>query len=157
MEYYNTISRGYEELYGEEQRRKISVIRDNILFNENDKVLDVGCGPGFADFGCDMYRIDPSEELLKMAKGKKVKGVAEALPFEDDCFDKVISITAMQNFSDIRKAVLEMKRVCKGEFALSFLKKSQKRRDIEEIIFEEFDVKKLIDEEKDIIIIANYK
>ncbi|MFW6013557.1 MAG: class I SAM-dependent methyltransferase [Nanoarchaeota archaeon] len=157
MNYYDTISEGYDELHREEQEKKISLIKEYFPIEKSDKLLDLGSGPGFAEFDCDVYRIDPSKKLLEKADGKKTLAFAENLPYPDNTFDKVISITAMQNFHDIKTAVAEMKRVCKGKFALSFLKKSSKKEYIEEILNEEFAVEKNINEEKDIIIIANYK
>ena len=157
MNYYNEISEGYEELYREEQEKKIELIKEYFPIEKTDKLLDLGSGPGFAKFDCDLYRADPSEKLLEKADGKKALAYAEELPYPDNTFDKVISITAMQNFYDIKASVSEMKRVCKGKFALSFLKKSSKKDYIENIIEKEFEIEKKINEEKDIIIIANYK
>ncbi len=157
MNYYDAIADGYEELYREEQEKKITLIKENFQINKEDKVLDLGCGPGFMNLDCELYRVDPSEKLLDMAEGKKVLACAEDLPFPDNTFDKVISVTAMQNFSNLEKAVKEMKRVCHGKFAISFLKKSPKRQQIEKIIQREFDIEKTLEEAVDILIIANYK
>ncbi|MGM5482784.1 MAG: class I SAM-dependent methyltransferase [Nanobdellota archaeon] len=157
MQYYNQIARGYEELHREEQEKKIQLIKKNLPIKNNDKVLDLGSGPGFFNEECEIYRVDPSHELLKKANGKKVQAFAEELPFKDNTFDKIISVTAMQNFSDLEKAATEMKRVCKGKIALSFLKKSQKSKRIENIILKHFSIKKAIEEEKDKIFIVKYK
>lgn len=157
MQYYDAIAPGYEELHREEQEKKIELIKEYLPINKDEKVLDLGSGPGFAKLECDVYRVDPSRELLKKAHGKKVQAYAEELPFEDNTFDKIISITAMQNFSDLERAVTEMKRVCKGRVAVSFLKKSQKAERIESLVKVHFEVERKIEEDKDIIIIAKYK
>jgi ubiquinone/menaquinone biosynthesis C-methylase UbiE len=158
MNYYDSIASGYEELHREEQLKKLSIIRKKISLKKDYKLLDVGCGTGLSsDFDCDVYGIDPSRRLLEIAKKKPIKiffGYAEQLPFPDNFFDVVISLTAIQNFGDISKALDEIKRVGKDQFALSFLKKSPKRELIERLIEEKFYIIERIDESKDIIFIA---
>jgi len=155
--YYDKIARGYEELYREEQLKKINLIKKYLKLKKHDKLLDVGCGTGLTTkpWQCIRYGLDPSKELLKRAKNKDkinyVLGRAENIPFPDNFFDIVISITALQNFSDIKKALSEIKRVGKNKFVLSFLKKSKKRKKIEQEIKNLFKIKKVIEEEKDII------
>jgi len=155
MGYYDSIASGYEELYGEEQLKKCMIIKK--YFNpENKKIVDVGCGTGIATnfFNCEIG-IDPSEKLLyiarkKFPKIKFIKGKAEKLPFRDNEFDAVVSLTAIQNFEDIEKGLKEIKRVGK-EFVLSFLKKSEKSKKIENEIKKLFKIKKIVEEEKDIV------
>ena len=153
--YYDSTATGYDELHSEEQREKCRVIAENFDF-KNRKILDVGCGTGIATdfFKCDTG-VDPSEKLLEIASKKFpniqfINAVAEALPFNDDEFDAVISITAIQNFEDIEKSLREIKRVGK-DFVLTFLKRSEKKEDIENLIKKLFKIKKIIEEEKDLI------
>lgn len=157
MNYYDAISKGYEELHREEQENKIALIKANFEFAKDMKILDVGAGPGFLDVLGKITRIDPSEELLKLGGDNYVVGVAEDLPFENDSFDVVVSLTAMQNFTDLAKAIFEMKRVCKKDFILTFLKKSQKSSMLCELVEKHFEIVKKIDEDKDFIYIAKYK
>ena len=134
MNYYDAIAKGYEELYKEEQLKKIAIIKKYLKVKKDDKLLDVGCGTGLTTqpWPCKRYGLDPSKELLKRARDKdKIKyvlGRAESIPFPDNFFDIVISITALQNFSNIKKSLSEIKRVGKKKFVLSFLKKSKKEK-----------------------------
>jgi len=160
MEYYDEIADSYDELYEEEQLKKIALIRSRIEVSEDEKVLDVGCGTGIAA-SCftNATAIDPSKALLKIAEKKHpgpeyIAGKAEMLPFEDDSFGFVISLTAIQNFINIDEGLSEMKRVGKRFFALSFLKKSKKSGDILKKIKKMFKVIEIIDEMKDVIVIA---
>lgn len=159
--YYDEISKGYEELHKEEQLKKIRLIQKYLKVNSEDKLLDVGCGTGLTteSWPCQRYGIDPSVKLLEKARQKdKIEykqAPAENIPYPDNFFDIVISITAIQNFSDVEKGLREIKRVGKNKFVLSFLKKSNKRDFIEKKIKELFDVKTVIEEEKDLIFFIN--
>ncbi len=157
MTYYDEISEGYEELHKEEQLKKIELIKKYLKPNPEDKLLDVGCGTGLTTepWKCKRYGIDPAKKLLAKAKNKeniKYKlAPAENIPYPDNFFDIVISITAIQNFQDIEKGLKEIKRVGKDKFILSFLKKSSKAEKIKKLIKKVFDVKEIIEEEKDLI------
>jgi ubiquinone/menaquinone biosynthesis C-methylase UbiE len=158
-EYYNTIAPAYDELHEAEQLKKLEVIKPLLKINKDTKLLDVGCGSGIStNFECDATGIDPSDELLKIAEKKYphiqfFQGNAEQLPFEDNSFDVVISLTAIQNFADIQKGISEIKRVGKKQFALSYLKQSNKAENIETEIKKQFPKAKRIEEEKDIIFV----
>src|SRR3989344_7115416 len=154
MTYYNTISSGYDKLYKEEQLEKIKLIDGYV--KKGDKLLDVGCGTGivgeyFKD-RCDVLGIDNSKDMLKRASIKTVLGSAEVLPFEDKNFDAVISLTTLQNFNDIEKAIKEMERVCKRTLIVSMIKKSTKLNKVRKLLK---DYKEII-QEKDIIWIKTF-
>ena len=91
-----------------------------------DRILDVGCGKGFLLYeltqavpgviveGIDVsrYAIENSkEEVRQFLK----EGNANALPYDDDSFDLVISITTLHNLHcfDLFKALKEIERVGK--------------------------------------------
>lgn len=151
--YYDEISEGYNELHGEEQKRKARIILDNVEVKSNDTLLDVGCGTGIATemFSCQKVGIDPSAELVKQCGFKAMVGKAEELPFEDKSFDIVISLTAAQNFEDIEKAIKEMKRVAKKQIIITTLKKSGKLEEIRQAIKENLTIEEVKEEEQDII------
>ena len=156
MTYYNRISRGYDELYKEEQLKKLSIIKKNIKINKNYLLLDVGCGTGVSSqFNCKVVGIDNSIELLRLNKNKnKILGNAESLPFKDNIFDAVVSITALHNFENIEKALKEMKRAGKKKFVFSVLKKSRKIKQIKKLIEKYFKINKVVEEEKDVLFFA---
>jgi protein-L-isoaspartate(D-aspartate) O-methyltransferase len=94
-----------------------------------DKILDIGCGKGFLlyDFtkvvpGLELHGIDISQYAIDNAKDE-VKdrlqvGNATALPFGDNSFDFVYSITTLHNLHcyDLDKALREMERVGKKKY-----------------------------------------
>jgi len=175
MNFYGTIAQGYDELYAEEQRIKLRIIKENMNIRNNDLLLDVGCGTGLSsDFKCDVVGIDPSLELLQQINNNKpsivindkktnnninfnnkILAIAENIPFKDNTFDKVISVTSMHNFDDIAAGIKEIKRVGKNDFVFSILKKSAIYKLIEKEIKENFNVKKIIDDKKDSIFICD--
>lgn len=91
------------------------------------KVLDVGCGKAYLLYeisqlvpGLIVKGIDISNYALEHAK-EEIKseleyGRAEEIPFEDNSFDLVISLTTLHNLKifDLKKAVEEIERVSKG-------------------------------------------
>lgn len=153
MAYYDNISEGYDELYRDEQIKKLDIIKSKIEVSKSSRLLDVGCGSGVSsDFGCFVVGIDPSMGLLKNNKNKmKIKGTAEMLPFKGGSFDWVISVTAMHNFDDAEKSINEAKRAGKDNFVFSVLKKSKKFDKIRWTIHKNFKVYDAVEEDKDVI------
>lgn len=89
-----------------------------------DRVLDVGCGKGFLLYdlteacpGLDVTGLDISRYAIANAKeeirDRLVEGTAAHLPFADDSFDLVISITTLHNLHcyDLNTALQEIERV----------------------------------------------
>ncbi len=151
--YYDSIAKGYDELYKEEQLKKVKIILEELKLKD-ESVLDVGCGTAFYDYMIKNYTgLDNSRKMIKYKKNC-VYGEAENLPFKDKSFDVIICVTAVHNFSDIEKAIKEMKRVCKKKIAISVLKKAKDFDKIKELVKKNFDVKE-IKEEKDIIFIGH--
>ena len=72
MAFYDSIAPGYDELYAEEQRIKLGIIKENLDIKNNDLLLDVGCGTGLSsDFDCEVIGIDPSMELLQQSNNNE--------------------------------------------------------------------------------------
>src|SRR3954454_16735976 len=98
-------------------------------------VLDVGCGSGnatipAAKLAARVTGLDASPGLIEIARELGadamvevdwVVGDAQALPFEDDSFDRVISIFGHMFAPDHRATAAELKRVCRpgGRIAIA--------------------------------------
>ena len=149
QECYNSIAPSYNELHGEEQLKKLELIKP---FLDSDLILDVGCGTGIASPEGSVG-VDPSYELLKYNPNKFVVGHAEKLPFKNKSFDIITCMTAIHHF-ELDKALNEMKRVAKKKVIISVLRKAKNFDKIVERIKEEFKVSKILLEEKDVILIC---
>ncbi len=89
------------------------------------RVLDAGCGTGnlvaaLAERGVRAWGVDPSPEMLAVARGKNVRGAgfkegrAEALPFKDGWFDRVVCQLVV-HLVDRPRAFAEARRVLAPE------------------------------------------
>tara|TARA_Y100000310_G_scaffold345527_1_gene466022 strand:- start:19020 stop:19520 length:501 start_codon:yes stop_codon:yes gene_type:complete len=161
MDFYRLIAKGYDELYEDEQKIKLNIIKENLNLKTSDLLLDVGSGTGLSsDLNCNVIGLDPSIELLRQDNpldhiSNRIMARAESIPFKDNSFDKVISVTSMHNFDDIEKSIGEIKRVGKEDFAFSILKKTKHFDLIENKIKENFNIRKIIDGKKDWIFICS--
>jgi len=97
---------------------------ENFLKKQKGKILDIGCGSGrylMKLKDAKMYLVDFSEEMINLAKPKKIDAeffVADMtkLPFERNFFDSAICISSLhciETKSKRQKAVKELFRVLK--------------------------------------------
>ena len=97
-----------------------------------DRILDIGCGTGrsldsLIDKGFHLTGVDPSTPMLDLARtrlGDKVdlhRGVAEALPFEDNSFDHAFFFTSLEFTERPAKAVEEACRVARNSVVIGVL------------------------------------
>jgi SAM-dependent methyltransferase len=90
------------------------------------RVLDVACGTGklatrIAARGCWAIGVEPSREMIglgRLAPGQTaevVRGIAEALPFADESFDRVTCQGSLDHFADPYGFMQEAGRVTKRD------------------------------------------
>jgi ubiquinone/menaquinone biosynthesis C-methylase UbiE len=152
----------YDRRYREIQLEKYRFARHYLV--PCKRMLEVGCGMGFylgelEKLAEMVVGVDLSEGMLRRAKGILVLADAEFLPFKDEVFDQVLSITALQNFPNPLAALREMWRVmCKGgRMVLSSLRKKHPLPVLLELVRGAgFSVVEGIDEERyeDVFVVA---
>ena len=129
---YDEFAEQYAELTKQEQgtrERLYSLLPQNL---KGKLVLDVGCGSGhdaahYQGEGAQVYGIDISEREINMAKNKMqgvfTIGSMECLPYENEFFNHVTSMYALQASKDVEKTLLEMARVTKTSGTINIVTK----------------------------------
>jgi demethylmenaquinone methyltransferase/2-methoxy-6-polyprenyl-1,4-benzoquinol methylase len=125
--FYKYLSRIYDRVnplvWTEDMREEALAMID---VQESDRVLDVGCGTGFAtealiERSNDVHGLDQSRHQLEQAWSKLGKhdpvsfyrGDAERLPFADGTFDVVWSSGSIEYWPDPVAGLQECRRVVK--------------------------------------------
>ena len=116
---------GYRYMEGRWEKVARAMV-EHYGIKEGDRILDVGCGKGFLlyDFtkavpGLELSGIDISRYAIENAKeeikDRLLVGNATSLPYPDNYFDFVYSITTLHNLYcyDLDKALREIERVSK--------------------------------------------
>ncbi|MGI5817364.1 MAG: methyltransferase domain-containing protein [Armatimonadota bacterium] len=102
-----------------------------------DRVLDVGCGKGRflrairqAVPDAELVGVDISTVLLDhLPDGvEAVEGALEAIPVEDESFDVVVSVEAVEHSANLEAAVAEMIRATRPGGRIMIIDKQQKYR-----------------------------
>ncbi|MEL9990992.1 MAG: methyltransferase domain-containing protein [Thermoproteus sp.] len=105
VEYYDNLSRTYDELYGQEQVVKYLKASAHII---GDRILDAGCGTGL---GAALLRpryvvcVDISRGMLERARSRGLDVLmadVRLLPLRPKSFDTALAITVFENISDAR-------------------------------------------------------
>ncbi len=113
--------------------REYALLKERLALQPDDLLLDVGSGDGFwtlrlARHCARVTGLEPGGQGLAYANTfherpnvRYVRGAAEAMPFPDESFDKVISISSVEHFEDPVQGLREMHRVLKpgGRLAIS--------------------------------------
>lgn len=124
----------YTQEYEEWFKHNQSVFQSELLalrqvIPSKGKGLEIGVGSGiFAEPLGIKYGIDPSEEMLKLARQRNLvveKGYAEDLPFPNKSFDFAVFITSLCFITEPQKALDEAHRVItdNGKLIVAFLDK----------------------------------
>jgi len=122
------VAANYDQYYQTEIGKKVSQIEEN-LFNDlltnipKTDMLELGCGTGqwteyFINKGFKLTGIDVSDEMLKFAHSKNlnadfINADSSQIPFDDNSFSTVSSITMLEFVEDQNTVLQEAYRVLK--------------------------------------------
>ena len=131
-EYYNKLSRSYDELYGEEQLRKHDKVVESLGNRRFGITVDIGCGTGTLleklGWRCEAaVGIDVSSEMLLKAKtrlgrerAELIRADSKALPIRRATMDCVLAISLLDSSGENYKAQMsEIKRIAKQQGTLA--------------------------------------
>lgn len=127
MKKYNSTYKGYDRLYGEEQREKYREIMAEIGSVKNKVIVDIGCGTGLMERKLKKSRftvgLDISIKMLRKAVKKFrsklnyswINADAENMPIKDNSIDLALMITVIQNIPNKDKLIREIERILKNK------------------------------------------
>jgi ubiquinone/menaquinone biosynthesis C-methylase UbiE len=136
-----SVAEKYDEYYQNESGKIIDKIEKELFSGhltdlKERELLELGCGTGhwtvfFNSLGFKITAIDQSETMIQIAKSKNIpnasfiKADAAALPFPDNSFNIVTTVTMLEFVEDIDKILDEIERVLKhgGTFIVGCLNK----------------------------------
>lgn len=114
----------YDDVMGRVTSRLVGPLLEAAGVQQGSRVLDVATGPGYAaaaavDLGASVVGVDMAPAMVELARRLHPTvefrvAQAEALPFEDDSFDAVISNFVAPHLSRPELAVAELARVLRG-------------------------------------------
>lgn len=114
----------YDDVMGRVTSRLVGPLLEAAGVQQGSRVLDVATGPGYAaaaaaDLGASVVGVDMAPAMVELARRLHPTvefrvAQAEALPFEDDSFDAVISNFVAPHLSRPELAVAELVRVLRG-------------------------------------------
>jgi ubiquinone/menaquinone biosynthesis C-methylase UbiE len=124
---YEPIAPVFDQRYQNKEDFEYSGVQSSLLeFVGNlssGNVLEVGCGTGhwlsvLTNTGCRVVGLEPARKMLDIGRrvlpqALLVQGKAEALPWDEKVFDRLVCINAFQHFSDKEHFVQEAYRVLK--------------------------------------------
>ena len=129
---YDRIADSYDDWYGTAEGRVADRIERDAVYaylepRARMKLLDVGCGTGqysldLAGMGLEITGVDISPAMLEKARAKAAAAGLKArfmeadalhLPFDDESFDRVLAVTALEFVPDFPAVLREAFRVLK--------------------------------------------
>jgi ubiquinone/menaquinone biosynthesis C-methylase UbiE len=127
LEFDAEAARRIEALYQiRDAAHRRELVREALGAVRGDRILDVGCGPGFyclelaeiVGSSGSVVGVDSSHPMLELARARcagldnieLIEGEATALPVESGTFDGAVCVQVLEYVSDVDEAVAELHR-----------------------------------------------
>ncbi len=150
-ESYDSSAEIYDNRYSDIQIQKYHEILSRLNFTDDDRIIDIGCGTGnllgllIAKLNGNVKHsfvgIDLSFEMIRIAHVKYpeidfIVADSDNLPIRDESFDRVLSVTHLQNLPEPKMSLNEMYRIAvnDAQFAISILRKTWSLEKLKELI-----------------------
>lgn len=129
-EWYNNLSRTYDELYGEEQSSKHKTVLE-FFGNRHFRVLvDIGCGTGtFLERAHEVFDrsvgIDLSTRMLGIARNRRIPNAdyvlasSSALPLRDNSSSCTVSISTASAEPNLPTFIADLQRIAQPNSLLA--------------------------------------
>lgn len=147
---YDSSAEIYDTRYKDIQAQKYQEILSRVDFSDSEGIIDIGCGTGtFLGLikqlvngnGKQLLGVDISHEMIKIAHEKFpdidfIVADSDNLPIKDGIFERITSVTHLQNLSEPHKTVKEMKRISTKDASIiiSILRKTWTQEELQELL-----------------------
>lgn len=128
MQFDENAAKALEVMYAtRDVLRRRSLVQEALAAARGERILDVGCGPGFylveildlVGPGGHVAGVDLSAPMLALAAKRAgsrdnfelAEAPATALPFDDESFDAALSVQVLEYVDDLEQALGELHRV----------------------------------------------
>lgn len=124
---HQSVAAEYDSFYQSETGKLIDSVEKELITSHlqkvsGDKLLELGCGTGhwtgfFSEAGYHVTAVDNSDAMLEIAGKKQIRNAgflkadAGKLPFTDNSFQTVVSITMLEFVDDVYRVLNEIDRI----------------------------------------------
>ncbi|HEV7163263.1 MAG TPA: methyltransferase domain-containing protein [Solirubrobacteraceae bacterium] len=116
---YDRLGISYSQVRRSDPRLQAAIWR---ALGDAKSILNVGAGAGsYEPSDRDVIALEPSPVMIAQRPpdaAPAIRGVAEALPFEDESFDATMGIFTMQHWDDVDRGLAEVMRVTRERIVL---------------------------------------
>lgn len=147
--HYDSSAEIYDTRYKDIQAQKYQEILSLVDFSESDEIIDIGCGTGtflglikeLVNGNSKLIGVDISHKMIKIAHDKFpdidfIVADSDNLPIKDGTFERILSVTHLQNLPEPHNTVKEMKRISTKDASvvISILRKTWTQEELQELL-----------------------
>lgn len=116
---YDRIGIGYSDIRRPDPRLGALIAE---ALGEVRSVVNVGAGAGsYEPPGAEVVAVEPSLVMVAQHRGtRRVRAVAEALPFAEGTFDAAMAVMTIHHWRDVQVGLAEMRRVSRRQVVFTW-------------------------------------